>query len=277
MLSRGITKTKVYIPHVSIEYYGDKNKMRTGEYCIRNITRLVEEGCISPERAKELEKWQKFRGEEPDLSGLSEKACRPLMREKDPAVKAIAIKKIEKALNLGKLVTGAQSERLIKNIEEGKDTRGRPVKTANDAESREETAGCGNIEPDIGTNVEQAFETGDEDFRDPEKDDVWGIADISDIPDMPDVNASGPGEEVDVEVEEGEKEKISYPEITAKVTTEFLSNAGHTNEVKPERIPSEEDKIALVEKFVRQMYEWGVGPAEIKRRIEKALIFASQS
>lgn len=254
--------------------------MRTGEYCIRNITRLVEEGCISPERAKELEKWQKFRDEEPDLSALSEKACRPLMREKDPAVKAIAIKKIEKALNLGKPVTGAQSERLIKNIEEGKDTRGRPVKIANDAESREETAGCGNTEPDIGTNVEQAFETGDDDLRDPWKDDVGDIADIPDIPDIPDmpgVNISLPCEEVEVEVDEEEKkEEISYPEITAKVTTEFLSNAGHTDVVKPERIPCEEDKIALAEKFVRQMYEWGVGSEEIKRRIEKALIFASQ-
>jgi hypothetical protein len=32
--------------------------MRTGEYCISNIDKLVKEGCITQDRAADLKKWQ---------------------------------------------------------------------------------------------------------------------------------------------------------------------------------------------------------------------------
>lgn len=264
MLSCGITKTKVYIPHVSIEYCGDKNKMRKGDYCIRNIDKLVNEGCINPKRANELKNWQKFREEHSEISELTEGACQPLMREKDPEVQARAIVKMGRAIKHKGGATAAQTARVVQNIEDGKDNRGRSLEISNDIEIEEPVI----PEVDVDEDVEDNVETVVEGFVDPNDDEERGI---SDIPVMPEV-------EVTVESEEKEEEEeVIHPEFTAKVTKEFLSNAGHTDEVKPERIPCEEDKIALVEKFVRQMYEWGVGSEEIKRRIEKALIFASQS
>ena len=41
--------------------------------------------------------------EHPDMSGLSEKACRPLIREKDEEVQGIAIEAVGKAIEQTKI------------------------------------------------------------------------------------------------------------------------------------------------------------------------------
>jgi hypothetical protein len=210
------------------------------------------------------------------LGTLSERAARPLIKEKDPIVKAKAIKKIENALNLKKPITAARTERLIKNLEDGKDTRGRPQKESDDIEIVEQVV----RKTDVREDIEPDIETVVEDFVDPEEDDVGGV---SDIPDMPaqsigEIVGTGEGTPLEKVLEEEDEEediKRDNPEITEKVVKEYLRNAGHEDKVKPERIPTEEDKIRLTEKYVEQMFIWGADSEEIKRRVGKAVVFTS--
>lgn len=112
--------------------------MRKGDYCIRSIDKLVCEGCISLERAAELKKWQEYRKEHPEISGLSEGACKLLMREKDPVIRIKAIESVTNSIKHGHIKTGKQVARSLKNIKAGKNNRGGDHTGASKVEDRRE-------------------------------------------------------------------------------------------------------------------------------------------
>jgi hypothetical protein len=263
-----------------------KNKMRTGEYCISNIDKLVEEGCITPERARDLKKWQAFRIEHPEISGLTEGACRPLMRETDPEVQAKAIEVTERQVSSKPRSTARDIKIRLANLNAGKGLQGgEHFGKAKDKPEENRSDHVDPVEQDIRET--DSIQTNDNMVY-PDIDDE--IDDSCDIPDMPDsieqtsdtipeplAETHDNGEEEDVEEEDREPEENIKPEleITSKVIKENLVNAGHVDEVKLERIPTEEDKIRLTEKYVEQMFIWGADSEEIKRRVWKAVVFAS--
>jgi hypothetical protein len=260
--------------------------MRTGEYCISNIDKLVEEGCITPERARDLKKWQAFRIEHPEISGLTEGACKPLMRETNPEVQAKAIETTGRQVSHGPRETAENVKIRLANLNAGKGLQGGDHKGASKAKDNSEENRSEYVDP-----VEQ--DTGETDPIQTSDDMVYSDIDNEidyscDIPNMPD-NAEPThdtmqewtggtqdnGEEEDVEEEDrDQKENIEpEPEITSKVIKENLVNAGHVDVVTQERIPTEEDKIRLTEKYVEQMLIWGADSEEIKRRVGKAVFF----
>jgi hypothetical protein len=262
--------------------------MRTGEYCISNINKLVEEGCITPERARDLKKWQAFRIEHPEISGLTEGACKPLMREQDLAVQAKAIETTGRQVSHGPRETARNIKTRLANIEAGKGLQGGDHKGASKVEDKSGKNCCDYVDHvEQDTRKTDSIQTNDnmvyQDIYDE-------IDDSCDIPDMLDSieMTSDPMQEPIVETQDNEEEKDAEeedrdpeenikpePEITSKVIKENLVNAGHVDVVPLERIPTEEDKIRLTAKYVEQMFIWGADSEEIKRRVGKAVVFTS--
>ena len=259
--------------------------MRTGEYCISNIDKLVEEGCITQERATELKKWQRFRAEHPDMSGLSEKACRPLMREKDPEVQAKAIETTGRQVSHGPRETAQQIKTRIANIVAGKGLQGGDHKGASKVEDKPEEKLSDYVDP-IETDPEETDPTetiGDEVYPVIGGDD-GDIGDIGDIPDMPDtidptldVIPEAVIDPIEIEEDTDPEENIEpEPEITSKAVKENLINAGHVDlapRPKLARTPTEEDKQSIFEKCISQAIIWDMDGDEIYRRMEKAIMF----
>jgi hypothetical protein len=260
--------------------------MRTGEYCISNINKLVEEGCITPERAKDLKKWQAFRIEHPEISGLTEAACKPLMRETDPEILAKAIEVTERQVSSKPRSTARDIKIRLANLNAGKGLQGGEHLGKAKDKPEESRSDC--VDPAEPDTEETALTQTSDDMVYQDIDNEAG--DSGDIPDMPDsierTSNSAPEpivempdneEEEDIEEKDRDPEENIKPklEITSKVIKENLVNAGHVDEVKPERIPTEEDKIRLTEKYVEQMFIWGADSEEIKRRVGKAVVFTS--
>jgi hypothetical protein len=258
--------------------------MRTGEYCISNIDKLVEEGCITPERARDLKKWQAFRIEHPEISGLTEGACKPLMRETNLEVQAKAIEVTERQVSSKPRSTARDIKIRLANLNAGKGLQGgEHLGKAKDEPEKNRSDYADLAEPD--TEETDPTQTSDDMvYQDIDNE----AGDSGDIPDMPDsierasdfalepiVETPDNEEEEDIEEKDRDPEENikPEPEITSKVIKENLVNAGHVNEVKQERIPTEEDKIRLTEKYVEQMFMWGADSEEIKRRVGKAVVF----
>lgn len=243
--------------------------MRTGEYCISNIDKLVEEGCISPRRAVELKKWQEFRDKNPRIRSLTEEACKPLMSEKNPVVQAEVLESTGKQLSRGSKPTGVQMKNRIANSAAGKDNQGGDHKGAQKEAPKVELS---DFIGEAETDPEGVYPfTGNE------------VEDTGDIPSTPNVIAPPLEAAPDVipepgEIEEkGEQEEIVEfnTEITAKTIKENLINAGHVEPPpKPERVPTEGEKQDMFDACVAQAYKWGMEGGEIARRMRKAIIFA---
>ena len=262
--------------------------MRTGEYCISNIDKLVEEGCITQERATELKKWQRFRAEHPDMSGLSEKACRPLMREKDPKVQAKAIEVTGRQVSHGPRETAQQIMNRLRNIKAGKGLQGgEHLGKAKDAPERK----FGDYVEPIET-VEEEKDIEETDPTETIGDEVYPViggedGDIGDIPEMPDITdptrdtiSEAVIDPKEIEEDTDPEENIEpEPEITSKAVKENLINAGHVDlapRPKPARTPTEEDKQSIFEKCISQAIIWDMDGDEIYRRMEKAIMFIRQ-
>ena len=254
--------------------------MRTGEYCISSIDKLVEMGCITPKRAIDLKKWQKFRVEHPEISGLTEGACKPLMREKNLEVQAKALEVTGRQVSRGPRETALQIKNRIANIEAGKGLQGgEHLGKAKDEEERKFGDFVKPVEPEpeendfveVDPDVDDQYEGGEPD-------------DSGDIPDMPreaEVKPSvtpGPVIEtpaIEEDVDTGEITAPENPELTEKVIKEYLKNAGHQDPVPPpKKIPTEDEKQTLFDKAVAQAIDWEMDGDEIFRRTRKAIMFA---
>lgn len=245
--------------------------MRTGEYCISNIDKLVEEGCISPRRAVELKKWQQFRDENPQIRSLTEEACKPLMSEKNPVVQAEVLETTGKQLTHGSKPTGVQMRNRIANAAAGKDNQGGDHTGAQKEASEVE---LGDFIGQTEMDPEEAYPfAGNE------------VDDTGDIPSTPNVIEPTPEATPDVISEPGEIEEDMdpeediepHPEITAKIIKENLINAGHVEPPpKPERVPTEEEKQDIFDACVRQASKWGMDGGEIARRMRAAIMFGSR-
>jgi hypothetical protein len=262
--------------------------MRTGEYCISNINKLVEEGCITPERARDLKKWQAFRIEHPEISGLTEGACKPLMREQDLEVQAKAIETTGRQVSHGPRETARNIKTRLANIEAEKGLQGGNHKGASKVEDKSGEKRSDYVDPvEQDTRETDSIQTNDNMVYQDIDDEIDDSCDIPNMPDsiertsdtMPEPIVEGSMVKVgDVDLKEDRdpEENIKpEPEITSKVIKENLVNAGHVDVVTLERIPTEEDKIRLTEKYVEQMFIWGADSEEIKRRVGKAIVFTS--
>ena len=263
--------------------------MRTGEYCISNIDKLVVEGCITHERAADLKKWQAFRIAHPEISGLTEGACKPLMREKNLEVQVKALETIAKQLRPDRRSTAGQVTKQLQNIHAGKSNRGGDHKGASIVEDKPEEKLSDYVDP-----IETVEEKKDPEETDPVEvigDEVYsGIydeaGDTGDIPDMPDDIEPTPEvmpeaiiDPKEIEEDIDPEENIEpEPEITSKIVKENLVNAGHEDpEPKRERIPTEDEKQAIFEKCVAQASKWGIRGDEIARRMRIAITFVSRN
>jgi hypothetical protein len=238
--------------------------------------------CGMTKRAlKEVEEYITFLDENPALTGISERAAQPLMREKDPEVQAKAIETTGRQLNHRPSPTEAQMKNRIANIAAGKDVKGGNHKGAQLQEEVSDKKFSDYVEP---VEVDQIEVIGDDVYPLPLLDDV--DKETGDIPTMPieavehlDIGLVPIVDPIEIE-EEIEGEEAIKPvilEVTAKTTKENLLNAGHKDEKvipKVKRAPKEEDKQRLFDKTIEQALEWGIEGDEIFRRTEKAILFA---
>lgn len=214
------------------------------------------------------------------LGTLSERAARPLIKEKDPVVKAKVIQSIRKDLGKSpkRTVTGVIT--LIQNQRTGKSNQGGDHKGASIAEDKGERK-FGDYVNYEKTNPEESDPIETCPYMDNDVDDT---GDIPVAPEGTDLSLDGVSNDVmnpkEIEEDTDFEEEVTpnKPELTEKVIKERIRNAGHVDEVlTPERIPSENDKQAIFEKCVTQASKWGMDGSEIARRMRIAIIFVARN
>ena len=91
--------------------------MRT-QWCREHIDQTVVECGLSEETLREVKAANKLCDEHPEISGLSTLALRPLIRERDGAVRAKAISSVKAVLLKNKRITGKKVKAIVTAIRE---------------------------------------------------------------------------------------------------------------------------------------------------------------
>ena len=110
------------------------------QWCCDQVKQLQEKCNLDEDSAREIERRNEFIEDHPDLSVLSTKALRPLIREKDKDIKAKAISIVENSLKretptggkVKKKITTGETKKIIHNLKT--DVRGisQPTVTTNE-------------------------------------------------------------------------------------------------------------------------------------------------
>lgn len=234
--------------------------------------------CGMSKRALEnVDAYIAFVNENPSIEGISEGPARVLMREKNPAVKAKAIKKLGKALEHGRRPTAAQVGHLVDDTREEKNHGGRPpTAKVEDLPGRKFSDFIEPKKPLVEEKNPEETDLVENDFVEADSDEGYPYEGAEDgcsgnIPVLPEEEDKGS----DILLTPDAKE-IGWndPEITEKVAKESLKNAGHQDvlkELKSMLLPTEEAKQAIFDKCMFQACVWDMRGDEISRRARKAL------
>ena len=227
----------------------------------------------------EVEVYMEFLKAHPQIWGISEGAARPVIREKDPVVKAKVIETIGKQIKRDRAPTAEQVGTILQNTRDGKSNRGGDHK------------GAGKIEVEQVRNVSDF--TGPEEKPPVETDFIEDIpeetyqysggddADTSDIPDMPDdidethdairepIIKTPKIKAIDEEEEEEEKSHIDR-EITEKAVKEYLKNTRLPISVDQHEY-TETDAEEEIVRVLRKVIKAGLPSHRLKLVVERAV------
>ena len=230
----------------------------------------------------EVKAYMEFLDTYPHLWGISERAARPVIREKDLLVKAKVIETIGKQIKRDRVPTVEQVGVIVQNTRDGKSNRGGDHKGAGKIEVRPVRNFSDVVEPEEKTPVEtDPTETISDEVYQGIGDEAGDTGDTGDIPDMPDdidethdairepVIKTPKIKAVDEEEEEEEKSHIDR-EITEKAVKEYLKNTRPPISVDQHEY-TETDAEEEIVRILRKVIKDGLPSHRLKLVVERAV------